>query len=283
MRTPTRFDPQALTSLGRSIDPAYPSNRAAIVGSVFAALIVAAAGLTAEGTLAVGPISAGGSVFLSWAIARELDPDHPISAMMAMPIAFGLLIVLGEPSLLLGAAVLLGARMISGTVGEPLRAIDIAGLVLLATLLGLQGTTLVGVPLLITGVVVGERSTWRGFAIGAAVALAAGSAFVVSGAEVVGAAPGPASWVGIALTVLTTFAAVPAARPRATTDLGGQDLSSTRLNAARIAVALTILSTFAIAGDPTVAAMAPAGAAMVAVAIRRIAMRSTSARALVHR
>lgn len=278
-----RFDPQPISSLGRSIDPSYRSNRAAIAGSVLAALIVAVAGLGADGALGVGPIAAGGAVFLSWAIARELDPDHPASAVIALPIAFGVLAILGEPSLLLGAAVLLGARMTSGTVGARLRAVDIGVLIVLAAMLGLQDIAIVGVPTLIIGVVVAERFSRRGFMIGAAVALASGFASVGSDADLISASRGPTAWVGIAFIVSAIFAVIPAAPPRATTDIGDRSLRTASLNAARVAAGLTLLTALVAAGDPAAAAMAPAVAAFVGVAVRRIAHRRVGIQVLVHR
>lgn len=167
-----------------------------------------------------------------------------------MPIAFGALAVLGEPSLLLGAAVLLGARMISGTVGVPPRAVDIVVLIVLAALLGVQGIAIVGVPMLIIGVVVGERFSRRRFMIGAAMALATGIASAASGADVIWAARGPTAWVGMALTVFAIFAVVPAAPPRATTDIADRTLRSASLDAARVASGLTVLAALATAGIP---------------------------------
>ncbi|WP_135229309.1 hypothetical protein [Deinococcus fonticola] len=70
------------TALGRVIDLKYPSNRWAVLGSLGAAAAARAAGCSWAGSLRVG--LAG---FAAWALARELDPDAPRSANLALPLA----------------------------------------------------------------------------------------------------------------------------------------------------------------------------------------------------
>ena len=129
------MNPEQLTSLSRVVDPRYSSNRLVIVGAAAAALIVSVSSL-AGFDLGSGPLLAAVGVFLAWAIARELDPDQPASAAIAIPLSFVLLLVLGPASLLVSTGILLGTRLATGTVGTPLRPLDIGGIIVVAGLLG---------------------------------------------------------------------------------------------------------------------------------------------------
>ncbi len=69
---------QPLTSLDRSIDLNYPSNRFALFVAVLAACVVLFLG---SSWLVV--ISSAVWAFATWALGRELDPDHPLTAAIA--------------------------------------------------------------------------------------------------------------------------------------------------------------------------------------------------------
>ncbi|MEM8966327.1 MAG: hypothetical protein AAGE93_07905, partial [Bacteroidota bacterium] len=74
----TRF-----SGLARPIDPAYPTNRAIIiiVSTVFLGLTIYSLSI---GQGLIDSLLVGGHlavvIFLTWALARELDPDYPLSA-----------------------------------------------------------------------------------------------------------------------------------------------------------------------------------------------------------
>ena len=89
----------------RSLDPTYPSNLAILAWSLVA--------------WGVWGWAAGLSIFLAWALTRELDPDHPGSALLAAGLAtcWG-----GYSSGLF--LLLLGMRLVSRTPGLPARWLD---------------------------------------------------------------------------------------------------------------------------------------------------------------
>ncbi len=83
-------DMSQFTGLGRPIDFKYPTNRA--ISLLSAVVIVGvflwqvATGVEFVQSILVG-LSAGVSVFVAWAIARELDPDNDYSAFVGAGLA----------------------------------------------------------------------------------------------------------------------------------------------------------------------------------------------------
>ena len=130
------------TGITRPFDLSYPSNRfilAAIPGvGVVAGLVTLVGGDGWAGAVRHG-FSAGGIAFLTWTIARELHPDRPWVATVAVFVApFGLL--LGEPDLLASATVMLCARVVAGTTGRALHWFDVALISALAAPLAVRPT-----------------------------------------------------------------------------------------------------------------------------------------------
>ena len=116
-----------ITALGRAIDPRYPTNLAIAV----LALVVAIGGtawrlVTGLPLLesALWGIGAGFVLFLTWALGRELDPDHDLSAFMGVGLALIVLLFFDLPELLLVFWLLLVLRTVNRTTGLPARPLD---------------------------------------------------------------------------------------------------------------------------------------------------------------
>lgn len=115
------------TALGRVIDLKYPSNRWAVLGSLGAAAASKVAGRSWAGSARVG--LAG---FAAWALARELDPDAPRTANVALPIAALATFQAGEgageldelAALLPAFATLAGLRLATASTGDAPRWYD---------------------------------------------------------------------------------------------------------------------------------------------------------------
>ncbi len=120
-----------VTALGRTpIDPSYPTN---------IAIAVLALGVTIAGTIirlisggallesALWGIGAGFTLFLTWALGRELDPDHDLSAFVGAGLVLVGLWFFDAPSLLLILWLLLVLRLVNRTVGLPAKPLDLAG------------------------------------------------------------------------------------------------------------------------------------------------------------
>lgn len=261
------MNPDLLTSLSRSIDPRYPSNRLALAGSAVAALLTAVAGLVSV-DLGFGPLGAAIAVFLAWAIARELDPDHPASAAIAMPAAFVLLLAVGQASLLLGTAVLLASRITAGTVGTDLRMLDGIALIGLCGLLGTQSVGVVGLALLVAGVFISGRST-GGSAIASVVSVGAFAAtWTWAGTELAWETPAAAGWATLAVTLIATALIVPASPLKSQTDRKTGTVGRTRVTVARLLVGAAVAAAFLVAGGIGIQAIAPtATAALIGTAV----------------
>ena len=264
------MNPEQLSSLSRVVDPRYPSNRLAIAGSAATAAIVSTTGL-AGFDMGSGPLMAAVGVFLAWAIARELDPDHPVSAAIAIPLSFVLLFALGPASLLVSTGVLLGTRIAAGTVGTPLRPLDIGGTIVVSGLLGTDLIGATGVAAMVVGVLVGERRRARGIGI----AIAAVATFTVVGiVSDIGRtwiAPGIVGLIVLVATVISVLAVIPAAVPTSSTDRQTGSLLRWRVTVARAVAGLAVVAGFVLVGETGIAALAAtATAALAGTAIRQL-------------
>jgi hypothetical protein len=277
----TRARTDQWSSLSRIIDPRLSSNRLAIGGALTAAAAVGLSRLVGLDT-ALGPVSASIAVFLAWAIARELDPDHPASAAIAIPIALLLLVSLGPASLVVSTGVLLGARMTAGTVGTPLCLLDIIGIVALSALLGASLLGVVGFAAMMIGVFMDEPHFKRAVAIAAAGTTAFIAVALNSGTAWAWMMPDAAGWVALVVAAGGSLLVVPAASPMASTDRHTGIVRRERITVARVSVGLMVVAGFILAGGTGIAALAATAiAALAGTAIREIGgvlSRSMSAR-----
>lgn len=119
------------STLGRPLDMKYATNRAiaALVGLAMVALFVI------QWTNAMPLLSAlawsfqaGIGVFLAWAIARELDPDHDLSAFVSAALMLALLWLFPLPNLLILFWLMLLIRVLNRSVGLPPTWMDLVGI-----------------------------------------------------------------------------------------------------------------------------------------------------------
>lgn len=111
-----------ITHIGRIIDPRRPASRVAILAPLGAALIVFGLDTSDIGRAVV----AGVSTFAAWAIARELDPDHPSSATIAAVLTPAATVLLGPPAVAALFVAMLTFRIVARTTGLPPRWTDLA-------------------------------------------------------------------------------------------------------------------------------------------------------------
>ena len=127
-----------ITSIGRPVDPAFPTNRAVLWLLPVAALVAGLAaylGGAAAGASVSAALRGSAVLFGAWALGRELAPDDNPAAFVAVALAFGLFLVLPPPDLLLLFTTLLLVRIVNRSVGPPAKltdAVAVTGMVALA-------------------------------------------------------------------------------------------------------------------------------------------------------
>ncbi len=138
------------STLGRPLDPSWPTNRAVLWLMPVGALTAGLAAPFVPGLAGVGAVwsaaSGAGVVLGAWALGRELAPDDQRAAFVAMALGFAALMAVPGTSLVLLFATLLTARLVNRTVGLPARALDgVAALLLVGWAVADTGSPLVGV------------------------------------------------------------------------------------------------------------------------------------------
>lgn len=129
-----------VTTLGRPIDPRYPSNRTILVlGSVGTA-----AGYLRwstddlwESLVAAGLV--GVLVVMTWAFAREIDPDRPTAATVAAILALGVALFVESIAVLPIVGLMVAGRVLIRSTGKPPTALDLIALTAGSFILGRTG------------------------------------------------------------------------------------------------------------------------------------------------
>ena len=136
-----------ITAIARPIDSNYPTNRAiallalaVIVGGTVLRLI---AGANFMQSISWG-VAAGLAVFLAWALARELDPDHALSAFVAAGLALIGLFFFDLPGLTVLFWMIILLRIVNRTAGLPATILDSLLVLGIGSWLTLQGNWVYG-------------------------------------------------------------------------------------------------------------------------------------------
>lgn len=107
-------------TLGRSMDFSYKTNQMIVLASA----VVAAIGWWLTGNVLSG-VYIGFSVFLTWALVRELDPNHDYAAFLAAAFSLLNLFYYENVQLLVVVWILLLMRILNGITGKALTTFDI--------------------------------------------------------------------------------------------------------------------------------------------------------------
>lgn len=258
------------SAIGRPLDVRFPSNLYAIG----AALASGGVGLLTElirGDLSVvesfgSGAAAGGSAFLGWAIAREIDPDRNATAYLAAPIGLAIWFF-GAPALLVSGAVLLMARVVAGTTGGRLITADLVFLAGYAVITGLRpGGVVAAVGLgvaLIVDCRISHHDSVRQYAAGAVAVVGSIVAAVVWADPV----EFTSLSAGAAVVAVVAAAAVftPIGQVSSVGDMTRKLLDPRRILGARLATAVVVAAMIAVAGEDGSFAMGPVLAALVAL------------------
>lgn len=138
----------SISSLARVVDPRYPTNFAiliiaALVGGGYLIYTLYAgtdlfSAISAAFSFAVG-------VFLTWALGREIDPEHELAAFVGLLLFIPGYLFLGAPDLIMLLAILLLVRMLNQTTGLQPKLLDILAIIALVAVLVVRGALIFGV------------------------------------------------------------------------------------------------------------------------------------------
>jgi hypothetical protein len=136
-----------LSSIVRSIDLGYPTNRAIVI--ITLVFLLGTAGFQLILGKAILPalysgLRAGASVFFAWAFARELDPDNEISAFFAAFLGCIGFLFFPFPFMLALLLELLLIRIINRSTGLPPKIFDSFAVLLLSSWISFQGNWILG-------------------------------------------------------------------------------------------------------------------------------------------
>ena len=123
------------TSIGRTLDPAWPTNKAVLVLLPLAALLGAAVGWQrhADPWQALQEALLFALIlFVSWALARELDPDDNPAAFISMACGVLAALALAKPGVLIAFVTLGLVRIVNRSTGLAARKSDSAVLMILS-------------------------------------------------------------------------------------------------------------------------------------------------------
>jgi hypothetical protein len=123
------------TSIGRPLDPAWPTNKAVLVLLPIAAVLGAALAWAEDGTLSevlLRALNVALVLFVAWALARELDPDDQSVAFISLAAGVLVAVVIDSPGVLAAFATLGLIRIVNRSTGLAARKTDSVALVLLS-------------------------------------------------------------------------------------------------------------------------------------------------------
>jgi hypothetical protein len=138
---------ERLSSLTRSIDLDYPTNRAIVIITLLFLFGISGFQLFLGRDISAAFYSglrAGASVFLAWAFARELDPDNELSAFFAAFLGCTGFLFFPSPLLLGLFLELLLIRIVNRSTGMPSKTSDSLAVLLLSGWISLQGNWIFG-------------------------------------------------------------------------------------------------------------------------------------------
>jgi hypothetical protein len=267
-----------ITATGRSIDPTYPSNLAIVLLSMVLTVAGTVWRWVSGGALLEGAswgIGAGIAIFLTWALSRELDPDHGLSAFVAVGLALIALVVFGTPSLLVFVWLLLTLRIVNRSTGLPARPLDTLAVFGLGAWLTWQGDWIVGlmtaVAFLLDGLLTPPLRTHL-FVSGLAFASTLVLSIFHGDISMDGGGTLPVAIASLVVAGLFLIVIATSRQMRSVGDVTGEPLVPRRVQAAQAFALVTALLFAGWDGASGLEALFPLWAAMVGVGLYRLAV-----------
>jgi len=140
-----------ISALGRPIDLSYTTNRILVIVVLLVMAVTLLYRLISGDSCLDALFKAAAAsltVFLTWSLGREFDPQNDWSAFVLLPISFILAVTAGNPAFMALVYVLLFSRVLNGTTGVKTKVTDYLLLLAIAAQLFYNGLT-VALPVLV--------------------------------------------------------------------------------------------------------------------------------------
>jgi hypothetical protein len=269
----------SITAMARTIDPRLRSHRFHLAVAVLGGLIVLAVEIERTGSVgeAMRPaLNAGATVFLAWAIAREIDPDETRTAHLAAVLAVGGRVLAGPGNLAALVMLLLATRIAMRSTGlAPTMLDSFVFLPIAAFVAGQTATGWMAALALAFAIARDHRlpePAGRHSLVAAFVVSAMASGAVIASSAFGGGWPAPEPLpLGLLAAGVIAGLFLPGYVPMSTTDYTGEMLDFFRLRSARGILLGGSLLAVVVAGGPAVSALS--GIWVVLVAATLIARR----------
>ena len=277
------------TAVGRRLDPRYPTNLAIMTLTLVvtiagtALLLLSGVALLESAQWGVG---AGFAVFFAWALGRELDPDHDLSAFVGVGLMLVGLLLFGLPSLLTLFWLLVALRVLGRPVGLPARPLDSLAILSLGGWLTWQGYWIAGLMTAVVCLLDGllprplrRHLPLSGLALFATVVLC----IFLGDIAMDGSPTAPTVIASVVMTGLFLVVIATSGKVQAVGDATGKPLNPRRVQAAQAFALVTALLMAWWKGPSGVVVLTPLWAAMLGVALFRLASLLLSRRRVVRR
>jgi hypothetical protein len=265
----------SVTALARTINPRLRTHQFHLAVAALGGLMVLAVETERSGSVgsALGPAANGAvTVFLAWAIAREIDPDEARTANLAAVLALAARLLAGPGNLAALVMLLLAARIALRSTGLAPTLLDSFGFLPLTAFIAGQSVTGWMTALVLAYAVArdhrlpepaGRHSLVAAFVVSAT---ASGGA-IASGAFGAGW-PLPDAWpLALVAAGLVAGLALPGYVPMSTGDYTGEMLDFFRLRSARWILLGGSLLAAVVAGGPAMAGLGAVWAVLVAATL----------------
>jgi hypothetical protein len=255
-----------VTSIGRPIDRIHPTNRAISALTLGVALVDGLVRMLAGSTppeAFVGALVVAAAFFLAWAIGREIDPDHDVSAFVAAGLSVAPSLGLGRPDFAGLFLVLLALRIVNRTVGPAAKPWDTVLILLLVVLAAWRGhpalSAFAFAAFLADGML---RPPYRPHLFAAAFSLGIAVWAARADRGVADAGASLEGWAALATALPVLVLAARSGEPVSEADAGGGQLRAPRIRAAQLLGLGTLAALILTEGRAGLTAVSPVWAAL---------------------
>lgn len=265
-----------LTSINRTIDFHYRTNRAIAIVTILVMVGGALSQLLSDqgwGESILWGVGAGVSIFLTWAVCRELDPDRASSSFVAAGLALVGLVFWGLPRLGAALWLIMVMRVVNRTTGLTAGVLDSLAVLGLGSWLSLSGNwgygTINAVAFLIDSQLPPRA---RRQLIPAVLAVTITLTIALMGGEPPweGRPSMLGGLIGLALSALFLPVILTARHLESVGDRSQQPLEPIRVQAAQMLALLTGVETLIVGGTAAIGALLPLWAAVLGASIFRL-------------